>query len=61
MEEAYESTYTIKDTKLYIFNDKCASFKMLDEKSVVQMFHRLNVIVNELRELGNNVDDEDLS
>ena len=34
---------------------------MKDDESVPEMFHRLNMIVNELRALGHKVDDEDFS
>ena len=51
-------TLAVKEA-LYIFKDKYAKFKMQDDESVPEMFHRLNVIVNELRNLGHKMDDED--
>ena len=48
LEDSYEGTPAIKEAKLYIFKDKYAKFKMLEDESVPKMFHILNVIVNEL-------------
>jgi hypothetical protein len=60
--DSYESTSAVKEAKLYIFKDnKYANFKILHDENVSEMFHRLNVIVNELRNLGDKVDDEDFS
>ena len=61
LEDSYEGTSEVKVAKLYIFKDKYAKFKMLEDESVSEMFHRLNVIVNEIRNLGHKVDDEDFS
>jgi hypothetical protein len=44
-----------------IFKDKYGKFKMMKDESVPEMFHRLNVILNELWNLGHKVDDEDFS
>lgn len=51
----------MKELKLYIFKDKYIKFKMQEDESVHEMFHMLNIIVNELENLGHNVDNEDLS
>jgi hypothetical protein len=61
LEEAYEGTSMIKSANLFIYEDKYAKFTMKDDESVPKMFHRLNMIVNELRALGHKVDDEDFS
>lgn len=45
----------MKELKLYIFKDKYIKFK------THKMFHMLNIIVNELENLGHNVHNEDLS
>jgi hypothetical protein len=34
---------------------------MLEDESVPEMFHRLNAIVNELRNLGHKIDGDDFS
>jgi hypothetical protein len=47
----------MKKAKLYIFKDKRAKFKMQGHESVSKMFHRLNIIVNELKNLGHKVDE----
>jgi hypothetical protein len=54
LEEAYDGTSTIKDARLYLFKDKHAKFKMFEggNEPARDVFHRLNVIVNELRALG---------
>lgn len=52
LEQSYEGTSNFKCVKLYIFKDKYAKFKMNNEKSALEMFHRLNVIMNELGGLG---------
>jgi hypothetical protein len=52
LEETYEGTPTVKSVKLYIFKDKLTSFKMKDDKNILEMFHRLQVIINDLNALG---------
>jgi hypothetical protein len=51
----------VKSAKLYILQDKLTSFKMKDDKSVLEMFHRLQVIVNDLKALGEKINDDDVS
>ena len=41
--------------------EKFASFKMKDDESVPEMFHRLQVLVNDLKALGEKVEDKDFS
>jgi hypothetical protein len=41
----------MKGAKAYILKDKFASFKMKDDESVPEMFHRLQVLVNDLKAL----------
>ena len=61
LEETYEGTPAVKSAKLYILKDKLTSFKMKDDESIPEMFHRLQVIVNDLKSLGEKVNDDDVS
>ena len=47
--------------KAYILKEKFASFKMKEDESVPEMFHRLQVLVNDLKALGEEVKDKDFS
>jgi len=49
LEETYEGTPAVKSAKLYILKYKLTSFKMKDDESIPEMFHRLQVIVNDLK------------
>ena len=57
LEETYESTPAVKSAKLYILKDKLTSFKMKDDESIPKMFHRLQVIVNDFKALGEKIVD----
>jgi hypothetical protein len=57
LEETYEGTPTVKSAKLYILKDKLTSFKMKDDES---MFHRLQVIIDDLKALGEKINDDDV-
>ena len=61
LEELFEGTQAVKGAKAYILNEKFASFKMKDDESVPEMFHRLQVLVNDLKALGEEVKDKDFS
>ena len=61
LEETYEGTETVKNAKLYMLKDKLNNFKMKDDQSISEMFYRLQVIVNDLKGLGEKVKDEDFS
>ena len=61
MEESFESTQAVKGAKAYILKEKFASFKMKEDESVSEMFHRLQVLVNDLKALGQEVKDKDFS
>ena len=61
LEETYEGTPTVKSAKLYILKDKLTSFKMKEDESIPEMFHRLQVIVNDLKALDEKVNDDDVS
>ena len=51
----------MKGAKAYILKEKFASFKMKDDESVPEMFHRLQVLANNLKALGEEVKDKDFS
>ena len=59
LEETYEGTTTVKSAKLYMLKDKLSNFKMKDDESIPEMFYRLQVIINDLKGLGEKVKDED--
>jgi hypothetical protein len=61
LDETYEGTPVVKIAKLYILKEKLASFKMKVDKSILEMFYRLQVIVNDLKALGEKVNDDDIS
>jgi hypothetical protein len=61
LEETYEGTPAVNSVKLYILKDMLTSFKMKDDESIPKMFHRLQVIVNNLKALGENIKDDDVS
>ena len=45
----------MKGAKAYILKEKFANFKMKDDESVLEMFHRLQVLVNDLKAFGEEV------
>ena len=51
----------MKGAKAYILKEKFASFKMKEDESMSEMFHRLQVLVNDLKALGEEVKDKDFS
>jgi hypothetical protein len=61
LEETYEGTSTVKSAKLYMLKDKFSIFKMKDDESILEMFYRLQFIVNDLKGLGEKVEDKDFS
>ena len=61
LEETYEGTSMVKSAKLYMLKDKLSNFKMKDDESILEMFYRLQVIINDLKSLGEKVKDEDFS
>ena len=50
LEESFEGTKAIKGAKAYILKEKFASFKMKEDESVLDMFHQMEVLVNDLKE-----------
>ena len=61
LEESFEGIQAAKGAKVYILKEKFASFKMKEDESVPEMFHRLQVLVNDLKALGEKVEDKDFS
>jgi hypothetical protein len=59
--ESFEGTQAVKGVKAYILEEKFASFKMKEDESVPELFHRLQVLVNDLKALGEEVKDKDFS
>ena len=43
MEKSFESTQAMKGSKACILKEKFASFKMKEDESVSEMFHRLQL------------------
>jgi hypothetical protein len=61
LEESFQGTQVVKGAKAYILKEKFASFKIKDDESVSEMFHRIQVLVNDLKALGEEVKDNDFS
>jgi hypothetical protein len=61
LEESFQGTKEIKGAKAYILKEKFVSFKMKEDESVPDMFHRMEVLVNDLKALGEKVEDKDFS
>ena len=61
LEESFDGTQDMKGAKAYILKEKFASFKMKEDESVSKIFHRLQVLVNDLKTLGEEVKDKDFS
>jgi hypothetical protein len=61
LEKTYESTSTVKSVKLYMLKDKLSNFKMKDDESISEMFYMLQVIINDLKSLGEKAKDVDFS
>jgi hypothetical protein len=61
LKETPESTPVVKSAKLYILKDKLTSFKMKDNEIIPKIFHRLQVIVNDLKALGEKINVDDVS
>ena len=61
LEKTYEGTSTVKNDKLYMLKDKLSNFKIKDDASIPEMFYSLQSIVNDLKSLGEKLEDQDLS
>ena len=55
LKELFKGTQAVKGAKAYILKGKFASFKMKKDESVPEIFHRLQVLVNDLKALGEEV------
>ena len=55
-EESFEGTKAMKGAKAYILKEKIANFKMKEDESVLDMFHQMEVIVNDLKALGEKIE-----
>ena len=51
----------MKSAKAYILKEKFASFKIKEDESVLKMLHRLQMLINDLKALGEEVKDKDFS
>jgi hypothetical protein len=58
LEESFEGIQAVKGAKAYILKEKFASFKMKKDESVPKMFHRFQVLVHDLKALGEEVKDK---
>jgi hypothetical protein len=61
LKESFEGIQAVKGAKAYILKEKFASFKMKNDESVPEKFHRLQVLVNYLKALGKEMKDKDFS
>jgi hypothetical protein len=61
VEETYESTTMVKSAKMYMLKHQLSNFKMKEDKSIPEMFYRLQVIINDLKALGEKTSDVDFS
>ena len=61
MEESFEGTQAVKGAKAFILKEKFAGFKMKEDESMSEKFHRLQVLVNDLNAFGEEVKDNDFS
>ena len=68
LEETYEGTPVVKSAKTSrcvlwrcSIDCKLTTFKMKDDESIIEMFHRLQVIINDLKALGEKINDDDVS
>ena len=61
LEESFEGTKAIKGAKAYILKEKFASFEIKEDESVPDMFHQMEVLVNNPKALGEKVEDKDFS
>jgi hypothetical protein len=61
LEESFEDTQAMKGAKAYVLKEKFVSFKMKEDESVLKMFHRLQVLVNDLKALREEVKGKDFS
>ena len=58
LEESYEGDEDIKTAKAFILSEKLTSFKMKEDESVPEMFHRMESLINELKACGEVISDK---
>ena len=61
LEESFEGTQAVKGAKTYILKEKFDRFKMKEDESVLKLFYRIQVLVNDLKALGEEVKGKDFS
>jgi hypothetical protein len=61
LEESFEGTDAVKNAKAYILKEKFAGFKMNGDENVLEMFHYLQCLVNDLKAVGERVEGKDFS
>jgi hypothetical protein len=61
LEESYDGIKAVKGAKLYMLKDKYTSFKMKEDETIPEMFYRLQTAINNLKSLGEKVEDKDFS
>ena len=61
LEESFEGTQAVKGAKAYILKEKFTSFKIKEDESVLDIFHWMEVLINDLKALGEKVEDKDFS
>jgi hypothetical protein len=59
LSETYEGTKVVKSAKLYGLKSEFENFKMKEEETILEMFHKLQVIMNDLKSLGHKTQDQD--
>ncbi|XP_066384909.1 uncharacterized protein [Miscanthus floridulus] len=59
LEEIYEGTTMVKSAKMYMLKNQLTNFKMKDDETISEMFYRMQVIINDLKSLGEKTKDED--
>ena len=52
LEESFEGTQAMKGAKAYILQETFTNFKMKEDESVPEMFHWLQVLINDVKALG---------
>jgi hypothetical protein len=57
--DTYEGTKVVKSAKMYMLKSEFENFKKKEDESIPEMFHRLQVIVNDLKALGVKTLDRD--
>ncbi|XP_066323162.1 uncharacterized protein [Miscanthus floridulus] len=61
VKETYEGTKVVKSAKIYMLKNQLNNFKIKDDKTILELFYRLQVIINDLKSLGEKTKDEDFS